>query len=173
LLVTPVRDRDLMKKGLRPDHACVVRAHQRSRSRPDEEGIKTLDRRALRPVKCSRSRPDEEGIKTHPVVHAWGFAFVRDRDLMKKGLRPGRRSRVIVWRGSRSRPDEEGIKTSRARGPPQAGRSRSRPDEEGIKTTSLSHKWRNMSSRSRPDEEGIKTLCAGRDARRVPFEIAT
>ena len=89
----PVGITDLMKKGLR--HAPL---------RPQYPG--NLVRR--------NHWPDEEGIATQLSVGCYKLwrIWVGITDLMKKGLRPGGKVLLFIWKFCRNHwPDEEGIAT--------------------------------------------------------------
>ena len=128
-----------MKKGLRRWNIPRLRLLYVFKTRPDEEGIKTISprtppfrkrssklalmKKGLRPAveniegfpQCFKTRPDEEGIKTRRSGLDSSQMNSSKLALMKKGLR-----RVLPTltflnvAGFKTRPDEEGIKTLRA-----------------------------------------------------------
>ena len=53
-----------MKKGLRPDHASRHNSQARFKTRPDEEGIKTVAVVVANEQVPFKTRPDEEGSKS-------------------------------------------------------------------------------------------------------------
>jgi len=75
-----------MKKGLRHFRHDNLQKKVGQNRRPDEEGIKTSNRRKYFLSNRQNRRPDEEGIKTRQM---YGIQQqpVRTVDLMKKGLR--------------------------------------------------------------------------------------
>ena len=110
---------DLMKKGLRPQHAGYARKAwiptadlmkkglRRPAARPSprpcpiptadlmKKGLRPPTTPAAPPPPHSNRRPDEEGIKTHPSRSTGSRPSIPTADLMKKGLRPvGHRRRL-------------------------------------------------------------------------------